>query len=320
MDERRKSVRPALSSPLICRSPTSHWRYTLPDKEGTKNWPCDLCGSDDADEIECARHYTKGEPLHVCRSCGFVYVRNRRSAEAIADSWSNEIFGSAYTAHIPAVGARLTYVAQFTEQTIGLGKKRLLDIGAGEGVFLDMARESKYGSLVFGVEPSATYCDAMRARGIESFAGTIEDYLASDKAGFKGFDIITVMWTLENCQSCRAMLDGAWELLRDGGHIIVSTGSRILVPFKKPLQYYLGPGHQDTHAFRFSANTLRGHLAKSHFDVVETNRFIDNDILCLAAQKVDRSNDLAWQGDNPDAVLDFFARWHTETARYYTDA
>lgn len=289
------------------------------DTDGLRDWPCDLCGADDAVEIDCARLYTEGEPLHVCRGCGFVHVRRRRSAAAIADSWSHEIFGSAYTARIPAVGARLTYVVQFAEQTLGLKGKRLLDIGGGEGVFLDMARGAEYGAEVFAVEPSAAYCEAMTARGIPSFAGTIEDYLASGQAEPGSFDIVTVMWTLENCQSCRTMLDGAWDLLRDGGHIIVATGSRILVPFKKPLQYYLGPGHQDTHAFRFSANTLRGHLAKSHFEVTETNRYIDNDILCMAARKADRSSEPAWQGDDAEAVLDFFARWHTETTRHYAD-
>ena len=292
----------------------------MADDDGMKDWPCDLCGSEDAAEIEPARRYTNGAPLHVCRNCGFVFVRRRRSAAAIADSWSNEIFGSAYTAHIPAVIARLTYVAQFVQQTLGVEGKRLLDIGGGEGVFLDMVRGPEYGAKVFAVEPSGTYCKAMAGRGIDCFAGTIEDYLASDQAELGGFDVVTVMWTLENCQSCRVMLDGAWDLLCDGGHIIVATGSRILVPFKKPLQYYIGPGNQDTHAFRFSGNTLRGHLAKSHFEVIESNRFIDNDILCLAARKADRTREIPWQGDDPQAVLNYFDRWHTETKKFYADA
>lgn len=292
----------------------------MADDDGMKDWPCDLCGSEDAAEIEPARHYTNGAPLHVCRNCGFVFVRRRRSAAAIADSWSNEIFGSAYTAHIPAVIARLTYVAQFVQQTLGVEGKRLLDIGGGEGVFLDMVRGPEYGAKVFAVEPSGTYCKAMAGRGIDCFAGTIEDYLASDQAELGSFDVVTVMWTLENCQSCRVMLDGAWDLLRDGGHIVVATGSRILVPFKKPLQYYIGPGNQDTHAFRFSGNTLRGHLAKSHFEVIESNRFIDNDILCLAARKADRTQEIPWQGDDPQAVLDYFDRWHAETKQFYAGA
>ncbi len=295
-------------------------RLGLVEMEASRDWPCDLCGSDDAAEIVVARDYTGGEPLHVCRSCGFVFVRRRRSAEAIADVWSNEIFGSAYVGHIPAVVARLTYVAQFVDQTLGLRDKRLLDIGGGEGVFLDMIRRPEYGAEVFAVEPSNAYCDAMASRGIACFAGTIEDYLESLEAKPGSFDIVTIMWTLENCQSCRRMLDGAWALLRDGGHIVVATGSRILVPFKKPLHYYLGPGAQDTHAFRFSAKTLRGHLARSHFEAVEVNRFIDNDILCMAARKADRDSEIAWSGDDPDKVIDFFARWHEETAAHYADA
>ena len=70
-------------------------------------FPCDICGSSDAVEIPHVRDYTGGQPIHICTKCGFVYVQQRRSAEAIAEVWSEEIFGAGYTAAIPAVRARL---------------------------------------------------------------------------------------------------------------------------------------------------------------------------------------------------------------------
>ncbi len=155
--------------------------------------------------------------------------------------------------------------------------------------------------------------------GLPHFVGTIETYRASPDVALGTFDVAMVLWTLENCQSSKTMLDAAHDLLKPGGHIVVATGSRILVPFKKPLQYYLGPGDQDTHCFRFSRNSLTSALAKSGFRVVAVNRDIDSDVLCAAAQKVGRDADLPRPKDDPQQVLDFFARWHAETQAHYKD-
>jgi hypothetical protein len=112
------------------------------------------------------------------------------------------------------------------------------------------------------------------------------------------------------------MLTVAHRILREGGHLVVATGSRILVPFRKPLNFYLGTNPADTHAFRFSRDTLRGILAVSGFEVTQMNRFLDSDILCMIAQKRDRNAKIAWQGDDYRKVYDFFERWHRETLLY----
>jgi len=281
---------------------------------------CDLCGSGEAEEIAVARKYTGDQPIHVCKGCGFVYVRRRRSASRIAADWSEEIYQSSYTARIPAVKARHVYVAEFIDTTIGLEGKALCDIGGGEGQFLEMIRAPEYGARVFAIEPSAENCRRMGETGIESFTGTIEDYLAAPERAARKFDVVTIMWTLENCQSCRGMLDAAYHILEPGGHIVLATGSRILVPFKKPPGYYLSRNPADTHAFRFSTNTLKGLLAKSGFEAVHVNRFIDTDYLVMVGRKTDRSREIPWDKDDWRQVLDFFERWDRETQAHYGDA
>jgi 2-polyprenyl-3-methyl-5-hydroxy-6-metoxy-1,4-benzoquinol methylase len=283
-------------------------------KSACKEHACDLCGSTKAVEVPYARLYTNDQPVHICRNCGFVYVVRRRSADAVARAWSEEIFGEGYTARIPAVVARQVYVAEFIDTNLGLKGKKLIDIGAGEGQFLEIAR--KYGADVFGVEPSASNCAGMKKKGIESFHGTIEDFMASKKKG--AADIATVMWTLENCVSCRNMLEGAWHSLKTGGRIAIATGSRILVPFKKPIYNYLSHNPVDTHCFRFSANTLRGILAVSGFKTVHINRYIDTDYLVVIAEKQPRGVEIPWQKDDFVEVHNYFERWHRETA-FYSD-
>lgn len=280
----------------------------------TSEHPCDVCGSDDAVEIPAISEYQPDQPVHVCKDCGFVYVRRRRSAEEIARSWSEDIFEGTYTARIPAVRARHVYVAEFLASTIGLEGKNLCDIGGGEGQFLELVRGDDYGAKVFAIEPSAQNCESLRQNGIDAFEGTIEDFLNDPEASKRQFDIVTIMWTLENCNSCRTMVDAAYKILRPGGHLLVATGSRILVPFKKPLQYYVGNDKWgDTHPFRFSANSLRGLLAGSGFATEHINRYFDTDYLTVVAQKTDGTKVIPRERDDYLEVLDFFDRWHVET-------
>jgi 2-polyprenyl-3-methyl-5-hydroxy-6-metoxy-1,4-benzoquinol methylase len=285
-------------------------------KSTYSEFSCDLCGSSDAIEVPHVQKYTNNQLIHICKTCGFVYVKQRRTAQEIADSWSNDLYEKKYTARIPAVKARQVYVAETIDVELGLNNKTLCDIGAGEGQFLEIIKSSDYGAKVFGIEPSEKNCSQLSGLGIANFQGTIEDYANSQ--GFKEnqTDIVTIIWTLENCYSCMDMLKTAHKLLKPGGHIVIATGSRILVPFKKPLDYYLGQNPADTHLFRFSARTLTGLLSESGFRRTYINRYIDSDILCVIGRKESPDLVISWEKDDFRSVEDFFNRWHIESASY----
>ena len=285
---------------------------------GKTEFNCDVCGSSNATEINCLQFYSRGQPIHVCKGCGFVYVRTRRSALAIADEWSDEIFGEhIYTARIPAVKARQVFVAEMIATTIGTNNKSFCDIGSGEGLFLDIVRQAEYGADVFAVEPSPTLCRTLTDRSIGNFSGTIEQFTESRQNKGRQFDIVTIMWTLENCQDARRMLQAAHDILTPDGHIVVATGSRILVPFKKPLNYYIADSKSDTHCFRFSANTLRKILAEVGFFVKHVNRYMDHDVLCMIGRKSSSGDDMICDVEDYRKVIDFFERWHNETQAHY---
>lgn len=277
-------------------------------------FPCELCCKNEFAEIPEVLIYTSNQPIHVCKNCGFVQVIRRRPPERIAEVWAKELYQADYTARIPAVKARHVYVAETIDVAINLRGKKVCDIGAGEGYFVQLLRD-QYGATVFGVEPSQNNCDRMRQNGIACFDGTAEQYISSPLAE-KSFDVVTIIWTLENSNSCRQLMNAAWNLLRDDGHVILATGSRLLVPFKKPLGTYLGRNPTDTHAFRFSANTLQGLLAESGFVCKEVNHYIDSDVLCMIGRRTGRQSAIPWQRDDWKNVLDFFSRWHKESLFY----
>lgn len=290
--------------------------------DGFLTFPCDVCGATDAVEVPHCREFLADGTIHICCRCGFVHVKRRRAAQTIADDWSTEIFGHVYTAAIPAVRARLTYVAEFINLSVDLQGKSVCEIGAGEGHGLQLLREPRYGATVFGVEPSRLNAARLKAAGIEHFTGTIEEYVLSPEGAHRTFDVVTIQWTLENCQDCRAMLQAAHRALKPGGALVVATGSRILVPFKKPLHAYFSQIPADTHAFRFSANTLRRLIVTTGFDVAHVNRYVDHDVLCvIGAKRAADGEPTPWVGDdNYLEVYSFFERWYAETRLYYPTA
>lgn len=283
---------------------------------GYKEFPCDLCGSFEAIKVPYASEYTKGQDIHICKNCGFVYVKRRRSYDQIAQVWSKELFGKAYTAKSPLMLARHTYVAEFIEQNLSLKNKNVCDVGAGEGQFLNLIKKN-YNASVFGIEPSETNCKMMKEEGIQHFQGTMEGYLESFYHKKYKADIVTLMWTLENATSCNDLLRGSRKILKAGGFLVVVTGSRLLVPFAKPLYLYLNSNPADAHPSRFSFNTLTSFLNKTGFKVSYVNQYLNDSLaLCMIAKKCEVNKALSIKGDDFKQVSNFFKRWHRET-KYY---
>lgn len=283
--------------------------------EGAKEVACDLCGSSDSIEVPHCREYTNNQPIQICKSCGLVFFKYRRSPEALAKFWEEEMFKSGeYTSHNPTFKSRHVYAVEFIEKHIGLKNISLADIGAGEGQFLDMCRER--GANIFGIESSRNNSGLLKKMNIPHFNGTIEDYVSeikNDKHFVADKDIVTILWTLQNSQSCVDMLDAANMLLKEDGYIFIQMGSRILVPFKKPLGTYFSTLPQDDQPYHFSVNTLQGVLAKCGFEVYMTNNYWDEDLLCILAQKRPKDEKIEWVPDDYREVMNFFDRWHAES-------
>ena len=276
---------------------------TTPDTISTTHFPCDVCGADDPMPLPHVEAYTGGQPIHVCQRCGLVYVPERRSNEAILQSWT-DIYGEGdYSAtNNPAVEARLHYCAFWLDQVLGLEGKRIFEIGAGEGRFLEIVA-SHYGAFPMGLEPAASSVACVEQ-------GYIEDY-----AGPWGVaDIVCILWTLENCRDPGLMLRQARKILKPDGHLLVATGSRLLVPYKKPLSEYLSDLPSDCHATRWTFNSLRNALNAAAFYPTDINPWLSNDILGMIAKRGGKPTEYQdrFGSDSALALANFVTRWHLE--------
>ena len=256
---------------------------------------CDLCGSGDSTPIDYDPR------VHVCNGCGFVFVPIRRSAAGIAASWEEVYSSGAYDPTWPGVRARLYYVAEWLDQKIGFEGKSVLDIGAGDGFFLEQCKTR--GAHVAGIDPSPANCHRIRSRDIFAFEGAAEDFGA-----FGTYDLVTLNWTLENCGDLKSMLEFARNCLAHDGHLSVATGSRIMSGFRKPISSYFNLDIEaDLHCFHWSLRSLINVLAINCITLEEFND-IENDNLVVFGKKGDQPSGYIPEDD----VLAFFKDWQAQ--------
>jgi len=227
--------------------------------------------------------------------------------------------GTNYTGMIPVMKARHHFVTETLEQAIpgGLRGKRICDIGAGEGYFLSLARNS-YGAEVMGVEPSRENCRLLESQGITSYQGTAEAFLRDEEELRGSFDIVTLNWTLCNCSSCCDVIEVARELVTDGGFVVVCDSSRILTPFKKTLSLWMQPNVAvDLHPWFFSFNTIRCLMATYGINpIAQDNHHEQNDLLTVGQKMSGIRLNPGEYVDRPEDVIRFFERWEKESGHY----
>lgn len=94
---------------------------------------------------------------------------------------------------------------------------RLLDVGFGSGLFLEMVRD--LGWTVVGVDPDPIAVETAQLRGLDVQQGGIEA-LADQVASF---DVITLNHVIEHLHEPRKTIELAFTLLKPGGMLFLET-------------------------------------------------------------------------------------------------
>jgi 2-polyprenyl-3-methyl-5-hydroxy-6-metoxy-1,4-benzoquinol methylase len=151
---------------------------------------------------------------------------------------------------------------------------RLLDVGAGDGSFLDLAR--RHGYDVLGTEFSEEGARRAREVGLEILLGQLCDI----DFGGRRFDVVTLWHVLEHVPNPGQVLTRVFELLQPGGRLVVAVpnednalmnhrlGRRRWLPkegrFPKP------QWGTEIHLTHFQKPTLTAALRQAGFEVIRT--------------------------------------------------
>ena len=109
--------------------------------------------------------------------------------------------------------------------------KSVLDVGGGEGAFLDQARN--LGIKTFALELNAQAAEICARHGHRTISKPLEEVSIAECDG--GVDVLTLFQVIEHVPKPRVFLEHAARLVRSGGLIIVAVpnnaGIHVLLPF-----------------------------------------------------------------------------------------
>lgn len=239
---------------------------------------CDLCGA----RVKKVLFDWGTTTVVRCEGCGLVF---RKMAQELSQeeltAFMEEVgdpqkspsvrYDAHYAEGDPRVALWRSFLDEMDRLNPGDGR-RLLDIGAGRGAFLDVAR--KAGWEVTAVELSASNSAYIReAYAVPVFTGVMED------AGFPAdqFDAVTMWDVIEHLKSPTTTLREVHRILKPGGLLVaytpnhdslIAVASRWLhgVSSRRfPLERLLYPV---VHVSFFTPRTLTRLLRKTGFGVV----------------------------------------------------
>jgi 2-polyprenyl-3-methyl-5-hydroxy-6-metoxy-1,4-benzoquinol methylase len=245
--------------------------------------PCNICGS--ANSSVLSRHKLLIGPLLKCMECGLVRVDLSRGGDVVQDHQTGEERDKAFAREITIAQEKLHIKAKlesaeqknrkfnFTGRLNLINREwsrpkenmRLLEVGCGEGFFLEQAKQ--YGYSVMGIEPNAQ--SSTRARevfGLEVLTKT----LAEAKIDRDSLDIIVSLHVIEHLLDPAAAVAEMRKILRKGGLLAIETPNIDSLPFK-----ILGKRWRQfipVHYYFFSKKTIAVLLERNGFVV---SRIVD---------------------------------------------
>lgn len=246
--------------------------------------PCPICQTPSeeallfqAENIDESRisdfsYASRKEPEYMChrlvrcKTCDLVYASNPPDQAELARAYHVAEYDSSDEAN----DAAIAYIKAMQPILVKLPhKNRVLEIGAGTGVLLELLKDQGFTELV-GVEPSSAAIAAAPAHR----RGWMQEGIF-DESDFEpaSFDLICCFMTMEHVRDPMATALAASRLLRPGGVFITVTHD-----YESMVNRILGrrsPIIDIEHMQLFSKMSIRELFNRCGFDDVTANPFIN---------------------------------------------
>ena len=190
---------------------------------------CPLCNSNNIKKL----FLKEGIPYKKCRSCKFKFsvpINNPNFQDSL-----NEYDNTQYLEDNIADRVNYQSIVNWMNTYTDITKNKILDVGCGSGKFIRYLRNNSIEA--YGIEPSKVFFDKylsqetyFRKESIENLASKGEKY-----------STIVLFDVLEHLESPKRFLDNASKLLKNGGHLFLSTidaGSVLSMLFGKQWHFY----------------------------------------------------------------------------------
>jgi SAM-dependent methyltransferase len=244
---------------------------------------CPVCGSDhnsrvyadacfDPDKLDEFAFASRKLPeymhyrLNECSRCDSLYANPLPTRQSLEGAYAEAAFDSSEEARY----ASLSYAALLPGIERQLGDKRgALDIGTGDGAFLEQLEQRGFTDIV-GVEPSAAPVASakphIRAR-IRQAPFNPADFEPGS------FSLVSCFQTLEHVDDPQSLCRAAFSLLREGGALFVVSHNRRALSAR--LLGTKSPIFDIEHLQLFSPRSIRYALERAGFRDIEVHTVVN---------------------------------------------
>jgi SAM-dependent methyltransferase len=186
--------------------------------------PCVSCGSEQL-VVEFEKN---GFAYSSCQECGTLFQSPRPPIAAFEafyrDSvssryWAEEFFPAVAEARREKIfRPRVERLASLC-RTKNISVERLIDVGAGYGIFLDEWRKGNPKTKMLAVEPSELLAAECRSKGFD----VVED-IAENVSGYNNHaDLVVCFEVLEHVYDPLSFVQTLSKLVKPGGYVFIST-------------------------------------------------------------------------------------------------
>lgn len=160
-------------------------------------------------------HYGTRWTFYSCRQCRFVFSNPYITEEQVMEFY-NLLEDPEYGSEEKGRAKNFASILKRLKKLEKPGN-RLLDIGAANGIFLNLARAAGY--TIQGIEPSDfLVAEAQRLYGIKLWPGTIENF-----PGTQRFSVITLLDLIEHLVNPDRFMTRIDDLLEKDGLLVIVT-------------------------------------------------------------------------------------------------
>ena len=182
--------------------------------------PCNVCG-----EHEMIRllYHKRGYSIVQCKTCSLVYVNELPSRVELDTIYSADFFqvGTKFTRH--SQSPNFLNAQERVKRLMslpGVGLEKWLDVGCATGDFVSAAKP--FVAEANGIEISHYAASQAQARG--AYNVFVGDFLEVD-VGTNQYDVVSMWDFIEHVRDPTANLQKAFDVLKPGGYLVLSTGN-----------------------------------------------------------------------------------------------